>query len=203
MYTLYYSKGACSAATQVVLRELGQEVTIIDVQQLNNFKTINPVGAVPVLVDGDKTLTEGAAIMLYILNKHNSTLFPVNESDRQQAIQDIMFANASMHPAYSKLFFLAQHVNDEKVKQEALNSAAKAINQLWQVVENKLTSNKFLGGDRPSAADIMLTVYSRWGDYFPVDIIISEKTTNMLNAIQSMSSFIKTDQAEQAMSSTD
>ncbi|HBY86796.1 MAG TPA: glutathione S-transferase, partial [Colwellia sp.] len=70
MYTLYYSKGACSAATQVVLRELGQEVTIIDVQQLNNFKTINPVGAVPVLVDGDKTLTEGAAIMLYILNKH-------------------------------------------------------------------------------------------------------------------------------------
>ncbi len=203
MYTLYYSKGACSAATQVVLRELGQEVTIIDVQQLNNFKTINPVGAVPVLVDGDKTLTEGAAIMLYILNKHNSTLFPVNESDRQQAIQDIMFANASMHPAYSKLFFLAQHVNDEKVKQEALNSAAKAINQLWQVVENKLTSNKFLGGDRPSAADIMLTVYSRWGDYFPVDIIISEKTTNMLNAIQSMPSFIKTDQAEQAMSSTD
>ena len=203
MYTLYYSKGACSAATQVVLRELGQEVTIIDVQQLNNFKTINPVGAVPVLVDGDKTLTEGAAIMLYILNKHNSTLFPVNESDRQQAIQDIMFANASMHPAYSKLFFLAQHVNDEKVKQEALNSAAKAINQLWQVVENKLTRNKFLGGDRPSAADIMLTVYSRWGDYFPVDIIISEKTTNMLNAIQSMPSFIKTDQAEQAMSSTD
>jgi glutathione S-transferase len=203
MYTLYYSKGACSAATQVVLRELGQEVTIINVQQLNNFKTINPVGSVPVLVDGDKILTEGAAIMLYILNKHNSTLFPVNESDRQQAIQDIMFANASMHPAYSKLFFLAEHVNDEKIKQETLNSAANTINQLWQVVENKLTKNKFLGGDSPSAADIMLSVYSRWGDYFPVDIIIGDKTITMLNAVQAMPSFIKTDQAEQAMSSTD
>ena len=203
MYTLYYSKGACSAATQVVLRELGQEVTIINVQQLNNFKTINPVGSVPVLVDGDKILTEGAAIMLYILNKHNSTLFPVNESDRQQAIQDIMFANASMHPAYSKLFFLAEHVNDEKIKQETLNSAANTINQLWQVVENKLTKNKFLGGDSPSAADIMLAVYSRWGDYFPVDIIIGDKTITMLNAVQAMPSFIKTDQAEQAMSSTD
>jgi glutathione S-transferase len=203
MYTLYYSKGACSAATQVVLRELGQEVTIINVQQLNNFKTINPVGSVPVLVDGDKILTEGAAIMLYILNKHNSTLFPVNESDRQQAIQNIMFANASMHPAYSKLFFLAEHVNDEKIKQETLNSAANTINQLWQVVENKLTKNKFLGGDSPSAADIMLAVYSRWGDYFPVDIIIGDKTITMLNAVQAMPSFIKTDQAEQAMSSTD
>ncbi len=203
MYTLYYSKGACSAATQVVLRELGQEVTIINVQQLSNFKTINPVGAVPVLVDGDKTLTEGAAIMLHILNKHNSALFPENESARQQAIQNIMFANASMHPAYSKLFFLAEHVNDEKIKQETLNSAANTINQLWQVVENKLTKNKFLGGDSPSAADIMLAVYSRWGDYFPVDIIIGDKTITMLNAVQAMPSFIKTDQAEQAMSSTD
>lgn len=203
MYTLYYSKGACSAATQVVLRELGQEVTIIDVQQLNNFKTINPIGAVPVLIDGEKTLTEGAAIMLYILNKHNSTLFPENDNDRQQAIQDIMFANASMHPAYSKLFFLAQHVNDEKVKQDTLNLAAKAINLLWQVVENKLTNNKFLGGASPSAADIMLAVYSRWGDYFPVDIIIGEKTTTMLNAVQAMPSFIQTGQAEQAGSFTD
>lgn len=203
MYTLYYSKGACSAATQVVLRELGQEVTIIDVQKLNNFKTINPVGAVPVLIDGEKTLTEGAAIMLYILNKHHSALFPEDENDRQQAIQDIMFANASMHPAYSKLFFLAQHVNDEKVKQETLNLAAKTINHLWQVVENKLTNHNFLGGNSPSAADIMLAVYSRWGDYFPVDIIIGEKTTSMLDAVQAMPSFIKTDQAEQAVSSTD
>jgi len=203
MYTLYYSKGACSAATQVVLRELGQEVTIIDVQKLNNFKTINPVGAVPVLIDGEKTLTEGAAIMLYILNKHHSALFPEDENDRQQAIQDIMFANASMHPAYSKLFFLAQHVNDEKVKQETLNLAAKTINQLWQVVENKLSNHNFLGGNSPSAADIMLAVYSRWGDYFPVDIIIGEKTTTMLDAVQAMPSFIETDQAEQAVSSTD
>lgn len=203
MYTLYYSKGACSVATQVVLRELGQEVTIIDVKQLSNFKTINPVGAVPVLVDGDNTLTEGAAIMLHILNKHNSALFPDTENDRQQAIQDIMFANASMHPAYSKLFFLAEHINDEKVKQETLNSAAKTINQLWQVVEKQLSNNKFLGGSAPSAADIMLTVYSRWGAYFPVDIIIGEKTIMMLNAVQAMPSFIKTDQAEQAMSSTE
>jgi glutathione S-transferase len=200
MYTLYYSQSACSVATQVVLRELGQEVTLIDVQQLSDFKKINAVGAVPVLVDGDKTLTEGAAIMLYLLNKHSSALFPEGESDRQQTIQDIMFANATMHPAYGRLFFIGQHVSDEKVKQETLNTAAESINQLWQVIENQLTNKSFLGGDKPSAADIMLTVYSRWGAYFPVDIIIGEKTTAMLNAVQATPSFIKTDQAEQALS---
>lgn len=198
MYTLYYSQGACSVATQVVLRELGQDVKIIDVKKDDSFKAVNPVGAVPVLIDGDKTLTEGAAIMLHILNKHHSSLFPKN--DRQQATQDIMFANATMHPAYGRLFFLAQNISDEKVKQEALNAAAESINELWQVVENKLASTSFLGGDSPSAADIMLAVYSRWGTYFPVDIVIGDKTTKMLNAVQAMPNFIKTDEAEQVAS---
>lgn len=200
MYTLYYSQGACSVATQVVLRELGQEVKIIDVKQLDNFKAINPVGTVPVLVDGEQTMTEGAAIMLHILNKHKSSLFPENESDRRQAIQNIMFANATMHPAYGRLFFIAQNVSDEKVKQAVLNKAAESINDLWQVVENLLANKSFLGGDNPSAADIMLTVYSRWGAYHPVDIIFGEKTSAMLTAVQAMPSFKKTDEAEQALS---
>ncbi|PCH60154.1 MAG: glutathione S-transferase [SAR86 cluster bacterium] len=198
MYTLYYSQGACSVATQVVLRELGQAVEIIDVQQHDNFKAINPVGTVPTLIDDDKTLSEGAAIMLHLLNKHKSPLFP--EDDRQQAIEDIMFANATMHPAYGRLFFLAQHIDDEKVKQEALNAAAHSINQLWQVVENKLAKQSFLGGATPSAADIMLAVYSRWGAYFPVEINIAKNTKEMLRAVLAMPNFIKTDAAEQAMS---
>ena len=201
MYTLYYSQGACSVATQVVLRELGQEVKIVDVQKLDNFKAINPVGSVPALVDGDRTMTEGAAIMLYILNKHKSTLYPDSENDRKQATQDIMFANATMHPAYGRLFFLAQNISDEKVKLEAFNKAAESINDLWQVVENQLSNKSFLGGDNPSAADIMLTVYSRWGAYFPVDIVFGEKTSRMLNKIQGMSSFKATDEAEQDLSS--
>lgn len=201
MYTLYYSQGACSVATQVVLRELGQELNIIDVAKLNDFKAINPVGSVPVLIDGNNTLAEGAAIMLHILNKHKNSLFPDNENDRQQAIQNIMFANATMHPAYSRLFFLEQNVSDEKSKNEAFNAAANSINQLWKVVEKQLTNKNFLGGDSPSPADIMLAVYSRWGAYFPVDITFGEKTSRMLNAVQAMPNFKKTDEAEQVESS--
>lgn len=200
MYTLYYSQGACSVATHVVLRELEQEMNLIDVRQLDDFKTITPVGAVPILIDGNKTLTEGAAIMLYLLNKHQSSLFPKNETARQQAIQDIMFANATMHPAYGRLFFLEKNVSDEKIKQEILNTAAENINQLWQVVETQLTHKRFLGGDNPSAADIMLTVYSGWSAYFPVDIIFGEKTRKMLTAVQVMPNFIKAVETEHAMS---
>ncbi|OIQ26563.1 glutathione S-transferase family protein [uncultured Vibrio sp.] len=200
MYTLYFTQGACSVATQVILRELGQEVELVDAQQYENFKSINPAGAVPVLVDGDKTLTEGAAIILYLLNKHENSLLPTNVDERQAAVQDIMFANATMHPAYGRLFFLSQYVSDETAKNETLNAAADIISQLWEIVEAKLEGKPFLGGGKPSVADILLSVYSRWGNFFPVDIKIGDKTQAMLNKVQAMPNFIKTDDLENSIS---
>ena len=177
MYTLYYLPGACSLATQVVLHELNQVVKIIDKQQVEDFNTISPVGTVPVLVDGETTLHEGAAILLYLLNKHENSMLPTSGPARQQAIQNIMFANATMHPAYGRLFFIAQNIKDEQAKQTAFTAAAENINQLWQVVEQQLSAKDFLGGDKPSAADIMLAVYSRWGEHFPVELTFGNKTT--------------------------
>ena len=147
MYTLYYLPDACSLATQVVLHALGQDVDIVDIQQLSDFTAINPVGSVPVLVDGDNTLREGAAILLYLLNKHQSHMLPNSGAGREQAIQDILFANATMHPAYGRLFFIAQHIKDENAKQMAFTAAAKAISKLWLVVEQQLAGQVFLGGD--------------------------------------------------------
>lgn len=200
MYKLFYLQGACSLATQVILRELEQEVEIIEKQHVENFSKINPIGTVPTLIDGDDTLIEGAAILLHILNKHKNSMLPEKGASRQIAIQDIMFANATMHPAYGKLFFIGQNISDEDVKQLTFNVAAENINQLWQVIENKLNGKPFLGGNTPSAADIMLTVYSRWGASFPVDIVFGEKTTKLINAVQEMPNFKKADETEQAVS---
>ncbi|MBL4602541.1 MAG: glutathione S-transferase family protein [Emcibacteraceae bacterium] len=200
MYQLFYLPGACSLATQVILRELRQEVELINIQHIDNFKKINPVGTVPVLRDGTNTMFEGAAILLHILNKHENCMLPEKGVSRQKAIQDIMFANATMHPAYGKLFFIGQNISDEDVKKIAFNAAAKNINQLWKVIENKLNGKTFLGGNTPSAADIMLAVYSRWGASFPVDIVFGDKATKLLNAVQEMSNFKKSVEAEQTVS---
>lgn len=200
MYTLYYLPGACSLATQVILHELDQAVDIVDVQQLSNFAAINPVATVPVLIDGENTLREGAAILLYLLNKHPNHMLPTSGTDRERAIENILFANATMHPAYGRLFFIAQHISDESVRQETFNAAAEAISTLWQVVEQQLAGRAFLGGDRPSAADIMLAVYARWGASFPVTIAQGSNTARMLAAVQTMPSFLRALTSEQAQS---
>ena len=200
MYTLYYLPGACSLATQVILHELDQAVEIIDKQKVDDFTSINPVGTVPVLVDNGNARREGAAVILYLLNKHQNTMLPAAGAVRDIAIQDIMFANATMHPAYSRLFFIAQNISDELAKQSAFEAAAQAVTSLWQVVEQQLANQTFLGGDEPSAADIMLTVYSRWGASFPVDILLGHNTQKMLDAVQAMPNFQRALAAEQSQS---
>ena len=200
MYTLYYLPGACSLATQVVIHELDHAVEIIDKQNVDNFSDINPVGTVPVLVDNNSTRREGAAVMLYLLDKHQNTMLPTTGTAREQAIQDIMFANATMHPAYGHLFFTAQNIADEKTKQSAFEVAAQAISRLWQIVEQQLANQNFLGGDQPSAADIMLAVYSRWGASFPIDIPLGLKTQKMLDAVVLMPSFQRALSAENTQS---
>ncbi|MBD1584833.1 glutathione S-transferase family protein [Pseudoalteromonas sp. S16_S37] len=198
MYTLYYSPRACSLATQVILRELGQNIEIIDKSKVSNFNAINPVGSIPVLVDDGEVLTEGVAILLYILHKHHSPMLPSDPQGYQRALQEMLFANATMHPAYSKLFFIANNVTDEQTKHDLLHKASLRINELWQVVESRLQSGDFLGGEQLSAADVLLTVYSHWGSFFAVDIVIGKQTCAMIQRVEARASFQQSLAAEQA-----
>lgn len=189
MYTLHFLPDACSLATQVVLRELGQPFTLALKSAPEDFKTINPVGTVPVIQHEQQTLREGAAILLHLLQQQPSSLFPQEPQKRQQAIEDIMFANATMHPAYGRLFFAQSAIDDKNSRTQFMQTAAQAINSLWQTVEQRLQQQPFLAGNDYSAADIMLAVYSRWGAAFPVDITIGSKTQAMIARIISLPTF--------------
>jgi len=199
MYKLYFIPGACSLATQVVLRELDQPVELILRDNVDNFETVNPVGTVPVLTSNQLILREGASILMYLLDKHDNSLMPTEPAAKSKAIEDILFANATMHPTYSRLFFTLLNVESE-AQAAAYAAAAKAINHLWTVVEQKLETSTFLGGDQPSAADILLAVYQRWGANFPVEITLGPKAQDMVDAVQARPSFIASLEAEAELS---
>lgn len=189
MYTLYYRPHTCSLATHTVLNILNQKVNTIDKNAVADFSRLNPVNSVPVLQDGDLTLTEGAAILMYLLDKHDNSLLPRQNPERQQAIENILFANATMHPAYGRLFFAAENLPEGSVKDQFMRAAAQKINRLWEVVEAKLENGSFLGGSQVTAADILLAVYSRWGQLFPISIVLGERATNMVDQVTGLSAF--------------
>ncbi len=189
MYKLYYLPGSCSLATLTIIHELGLPVEIVNKNDAPEFATINPVGTVPVLIDQDEVLREGAAIVIHLLRQNDSPMLPKSGPARRRAIQSIMFANATMHPAYSKLFFISRQMSDGPAKDEALKAAADGINALWKVVDDQVSDKLFLDGGQVSAADIMLTVYSRWGAFHPVDIQIGGNAQRMIDTVLAMPTF--------------
>jgi glutathione S-transferase len=189
MYELYYLPGTCSLATHVLLNELGQDLKLIDKAGVTNFENINPALTVPVLVDQGKILQEGASIALYLMEKHKSLFLPEQPDERAKAIQWMMFANASVHPAYSKIFFISKNMPDSEVKNDALTKAGQVVSSLWDVVDAQLRKTKFVSGDLISMGDIMLSVYANWNNFFPGKVRVGSNALRMIHEVSSRPAF--------------
>lgn len=200
MYKLYYMPGACSLAIHALLNELKQDVEVIDRSKVVDFDKLDSRGMVPILIDNGQVIREGAAIILYLLEKHKNSMLPESGLEKARFVEWVMFANATMHPAYGRLFFIGKTLADGPVKQQALNAASEAINSLWQAVERQLKNESYLFGAKISVVDMMLAVYAGWGKYFPVDIVMGEKVRNMIAAVNAHPAFIKAIQEETAAS---
>lgn len=190
MYTLYGMTGSCSMAVHVLLNELNQPYKIIDVRvaegesRPEDFLKANPRGSVPVLIEGGHAIREGGAIISYLLDKHHSPMMPKTGFERAHALEWLMFANATMHPAYSRLFFLMGAVQDAAVKEQLLNVAIEKINVLWADVNEQLGKTTFVCGKTISAADILLTVIANWAQAnFGSKIMLGEHTKRMIKNV--------------------
>lgn len=202
MYKLFYSPGACSMAVHVLLNELGQNVTLESIalaegkNRTPEFLKINPRGQIPVLADGDNVIREGAAMIIYLCEKHNSPLLPSKGIERATALEWLMFCNATLHPTYSRAFFLMKNAVDEKSKEQLLEIVFAQINKLWEEVEARLENNQYLCGNEITAADILLTVIANWSHRF-ANIKIGSRTKQLFAKVIARPAYKKALEVEQ------
>lgn len=185
MYTLYYSPGACSMAVHVLLNEINAQFKLEKASpnagetRTPEYLKMNPRGQVPVLLVDGKPLREGAAIITYLADTHKSPLLPAEGWARAQALQGLMFANSTMHPAYSRLFGLMKMPEDTPGKALFNEQAFKQVTSLWQDVEGQLAEQPYLAGTECTVADILLTVIGNWSANFGDKIVIGPKARAM------------------------
>ena len=195
MYTLYGMTGACSMAVHVILNELGAKSEYIDVRvpqgepRPAEFLKVNPRGNVPVLVDDGHVIREGGAIIAYLLDKENSPMLPKSGTARANALEWLMFANATMHPAYSNLFFLLAN----NAAPELVEAALAKINKQWKEVDTQLAKTTYVTGNDISGADILLTVIANWAqDSFGQKIVLGDNTKRLIKAVIARPAYVKT-----------
>jgi glutathione S-transferase len=194
MYKLYYSSGACSMAVHVALLEINAEFELapssINGQKTEEFLRVNPRGGVPVLKIDDFILREGAAILTYLLETNKSSLLPESGLKRAHALEWLAFANSTLHPAYSRLFFMNRVLGDKTSENELYNPAIAQVQKYWDEIEQQLSKTKYLCGDEITIADILITVIANWSSYFN-GISFGSKTKEFFSRIIARPSFKK------------
>ena len=194
-YKLYYSPGACSMAAHVVLNEIGADAEFIKTPTSDGstrkpeFLKINPFGGIPVLQEGDKAINEGGAIISYLCDEHNSPLLPKSGWERAEALRWLAFANATLHPAYGRTFWINKNLPEDQ-RADALKTARAQIQQLWDTIEAQLNASgtDYLAGKDITAGDILLTVIANWS---PENYKFGAKTKALFQSVTARPSYQK------------
>ena len=143
---LYGGLRSRSAIVQWYLEELGvpYEYILLDMKagehKQPEYLSINPIGKVPAIVDGDFKLWESGAILVYLANKYGET--PSSLEEQSEILQWVLFANATLGPG----LFL------EDRREKEAPSLLKPLNEI-------LTNKPFLLGDKLSVVDIAVGSY--------------------------------------------
>jgi glutathione S-transferase len=129
------------------------------------FLALNPAGKVPVLVDGDRVLTESVAIVLYLAEKYPDRGFiPADPRLRADAYRWMLFAATELE---QPLWRIAKHTallpeQDRLPADAAL--ARRDFLPMAAVLEKHMQGRAYVVGDRIGAADFVVAYTLDWAD---------------------------------------
>ena len=192
MYTLYTIPGSCSSGITVLLEKLQVEYTPVKREDVPNYSSIVPTNQVPALKTPDgQIITEGAAIVLYLLEKHNSPMLPADLSRKAEFLRWLMFDYATLHPAYGRMFAIHYKTQmDENEKTSVLKQLAAYVSSLWAILDKELEKKKFITGDQPTIVDYLATIYSGWGKNFQdINIARGKNVDRLVDQVSALPEF--------------
>jgi glutathione S-transferase len=152
-----------SLCCQAVANQAGIELEIIPVDlaagehMSPEFIKINPNHKIPTLVDGDFSLWESGAIMLYIANQGSeSNQIPTDAKERAQMAQWMFWKTAHFGPACGIFTFenVVKGIFDMGAADPAqLEKGAEEFARFGGVLDEHLKGRDFIVGDSVTLAD--------------------------------------------------
>jgi glutathione S-transferase len=178
---LYFAPGACSFVPHTLLETVGAPYEPVMVklhkgeQQQEPFKSINPRGQVPVLVDGEQVITQILAIVSYLDAKHPDQGFlPKDALARTRVLETLAWMNNTVHPTFTHVFMPFKFAGTPEAQAELKTFNAKAYAGLLGEIEAMAqeaadAGMAFLGGERFGPLDAYALVLLRWGGFAKID----------------------------------
>lgn len=130
------------------------------------FLAVNPIGQIPVLVEGDLTLTESLAITMYLARVHGGALGPASDAESALMEQWSLFAATAVEgPALDIRMVLDKGMDTPEAQAFVAISAEKLRRPLAHLA--RALSGGWLVGGRFTVADLNVAECVRYGATHP------------------------------------
>lgn len=167
MIQLYYIPTTRAVRPRWLLEEMNLDYELVRVTKemysQPEYKKLHPHGKVPVLIDGEVTIFESAAICTYLADKYPEKGFapPLDSPERGYYYQWLFYAATMLEPPVEEYLFTVLPKLPEKIRpvSQTNHISKEAINQWFTKVceplNQLLEHQEYLINNRLTAADII------------------------------------------------
>jgi GST-like protein len=158
MIKLYYHPSPNPAKITLFLEEAGlaYEAVPVDIrkgeQHSPAFRAINPNGKTPALVDGEVTIFDSNAILLYLAEKTGKFLPPPGDAARGQLLSWLMFFATGVAPFSGQAIHFKHFA--PAPKDYAVNRYMFEAERHWDLIDAQLARGRNMLGDAYTIVDM-------------------------------------------------
>ncbi len=187
MIKLYHRQGSRSERVIWLMEELQIKYELENVERgvgsNPNFRDMNPLGRVPVMLDGHSPVFDSGAMLEYLLerfDKDNRFSPPRGSNEWRDYVQWMHGAETFLAPVTQYAHHTFIRAEADRVPMMATEGKATALENL-QYLNQVLSARAYIAGARFSAADIMLG----WG-------LLLMKRIGLIDGIENVEKYITT-----------
>lgn len=170
MLTFYYNVAPNPMKVALLLEELEipYQPVPVDTRKGEQFApqylALNPNAKVPTIVDDGAVVFDSNAILLYLADKHRRFVpADVSSPARGEALSWLMFIASGIGP-FSGQSVHFRHAAPEP-KEYALNRYDYEAHRHWKIVDDRLSSRRFMAGEDYGIVDIAFWGWARLVPY--------------------------------------
>jgi len=172
LYCFGESGNAYKAAITLELSGLDWEPVYVDFfngeARSPEFRKLNPMGEVPVMIDGDVTLTQSGVIQDYISSK-TGKLGGGSAAERREILRWQFWDNHKMSSQAGVLRFLMNFLPEDKRPLEVISWLQGRTKAAYTVLNDELATRDWLVGGGLTVADLSCCGYLFYPEPFGFD----------------------------------
>jgi GST-like protein len=165
MIKFYFHPSPNPAKVALFLEESGlpYELKPIDTrkgeQHSAEFLAINPNGKTPAIVDGDVTVFDSNAILLYLGEKTGKFMPENTPAARAQMLSWLMFVATGVGPYSGQAVHFTHHAPEKLAY--AINRYQHEAKRHWGIIDAQLAKHKYMLGDTYTIVDMAVWGWAR------------------------------------------